>query len=57
MSVGHVGAQVGPILLLICNRRSCRNGQPALLQQDDNSGMLGIFILDNHGEVEIGIPS
>lgn len=47
---------MGPILLLICNRRSCRNGQSALLQQNDYSGMLGIFILDKHGDLETGIP-
>lgn len=52
-----MGTQVGPILLLICNRRSCRNGQSALLQQNDHSGVLGIFILDNHWELETGIPS
>lgn len=40
----HVGTQMGPTLLLTCNRRSCRHGQPALLQQNGNSGMLGIFI-------------
>lgn len=51
-----MGNQLSPCLCSSVTEEAIETGESALLQQDGNSGMPGIFIFDKNGEMETKFP-